>query len=489
PQLQQRALDLRINTAGLRNELFGANQHEAQLLYHAASNMRLPSFNQSSPFGAEQTHLRLSRQALLTGDFQRRHLVARLARGDVADIVVGGQHLSLASHTNMRQILQTVQELPHPAYAVRTLSKQPSVARVYRTEDATTIALMNESPWPVQIRLPLESPQQCRWHKLGTTGASDTEAPGKQSGLLPAELQEWSVELKPYDLQAWQFDTPKVRVSEPLIAFDGMVLEDLRQRIQQIEARTANLDIQRPYLQLQNPGFELQDGSLRIVGWQPRLGASGDVGLLESSAYQGERALRLKSNDALGVAVQSHLFPMPETGQLVVSAFLRAPQWEKEARLHIVIEDSNMGQTYRQFTSLGAEKPIDGDWARYDFPIDDLPLNTKEKLRIQFHLTGQAEVHVDDVGLCDLRFDEGLRGALVKRIFAAKVALEHGHVVDCLQVVDEYWSRYLVEHVPPLEADRINVAAQPSVEEEPAEPETGKRFGDRFKGLVPKIWR
>ena len=120
---------------------------------------------------------------------------------------------------------------------------------------------------------------------------------------------------------------------------------------------------------------------------------------------------------------------------------------------------------------------------------DAIPFDNKEQLRIQFYLTGNAEVLVDDVQLYDLRFNEGLRGALVKRIYGAKLALEQGQVADCLQIVDEYWSRYLVEYVPPLETNTATVAKQPSPSETADDQEESKGIRDRFKDWVPKIWR
>ena len=483
--LQQRALDLRIGTANKRGELFAAEQNVPQLLYHATDRFYLPSFDQRSPFGAEQTHLLLTRQGIAAGAAQRKQLVTRFSQQDAAGIFVGGEQMSLATHTQLREILHTIAQLPGPESAVRTLAKQPLVMRVFRTETATTIALVNESPWPVQVRLPFESSLQSSWQKLGTSSVDSQE----QRGELPEGPQQWQVELLPYDLQAWRFETSKLRVGEPLTSQDDLVRIDLEQRIEQIEARTGNLDIERDYPQLQNPGFELQEGQLRIVGWQPFQGTVGSVQLDNLGAHQGENAVRLTSEDAVGVALQSNLFPMPETGQLVVSAFLRAEHWDPSARLHIAIEDSNGGRFYRQFAILGREKPISDQWAQYEFPVDDIPLNSKDQIRIQFLLTGSAEVLLDDVQLCDLRFDEGLRGALVKRIYAAKIALEQNHVVDCLQVVDEYWSRYLVEYVPPLETGVVREAKQPAAIESEAEQEESKGIRDRFKGWVPKIWR
>ncbi len=104
---------------------------------------------------------------------------------------------------------------------------------------------------------------------------------------------------------------------------------------------------------------------------------------------------------------------------------------------------------------------------------------------LEFHLTGQAELLIDDIDLYDLWFDSARRRALVKRNFAAKTALDEGQVIDCQRLVDGYWSRYLVEHVPPVKTPIV--AKQPPAPE--SKPEKPAGLGDRLRGWLPRIWR
>jgi hypothetical protein len=105
-------------------------------------------------------------------------------------------------------------------------------------------------------------------------------------------------------------------------------------------------------------------------------------------------------------------------------------------------------------------------------------------------------VLLDDVELYDLRFDSARRGALVKRIYAAKTALEEGQVIDCQRLVDGYWSRYLVEYVPPVQTAEVSIAKQPAApeptsesEEVQHEPKESSGFGSRLRNWMPRIWR
>ena len=478
-KLQACARDLRINSASKRNELFGSAKHEGQLFFHDALNKRIPSFEALSPFGSEKTHLVLGRQALPVGDFQRQHLVRQLASQDTNNVVVGGAFISLSTHSKLHGILSTIQQLPSPDSIVRTLNKQPVLVRVYRSLEGTTVAVLNQSPWPMQIRMPVETSEQVEWVSLGS----------RASGELSPGSQDWEIQLEPYDVRAWQFKTEKVQVRDLSIAVDERVRGDLLQRIEEIESRTTNLDLRRDYALLENSSFEVYDEMHRIQGWQPwLLGASGTVALSDQNARSGKMSIRLKSDDAEGVVLQSHSFAMPETGQLFVTVHLRAEKWEQDARLQMTVEDSNGGEVYRRYAILGNGDPLSKEWAPYELPLNDVPFNREGQLKIQFRLQGQADVFLDDVQLCDLRFDEGLRGSLVKRIFTAKLALDNNHVVDCLQVMDDYWSRHLVEYVPTRGSEENRIASQP---EEPQESTDKKEdsTGNRLRDWVPRIWR
>ncbi len=96
--------------------------------------------------------------------------------------------------------------------------------------------------------------------------------------------------------------------------------------------------------------------------------------------------------------------------------------------------------------------------------------------------------------LSDLRFADNERVDLIKRYYAAQRALEEGKTVDCLRLVDDYWPRYLMEHVPPAEQIPVQTARAPGERDlegpESARPDEKKPgFGSKLRGWVPKVWR
>ncbi len=73
---------------------------------------------------------------------------------------------------------------------------------------------------------------------------------------MEAGSQQWPISMRPYDLVAWRFKTSALQVEMTQVEVEGAVRQELERRIEAIELRARNLDIQRSYDQLLNPGFE-----------------------------------------------------------------------------------------------------------------------------------------------------------------------------------------------------------------------------------------
>jgi hypothetical protein len=183
--------------------------------------------------------------------------------------------------------------------------------------------------------------------------------------------------------------------------------------------------------------------------------------------------------------VQSHLFAIPSTGQIVVRAKVRGAELQPGARLYAWVEYESGGAMRPRYVPLG-DHSLPSAWTEREFAIDDLPLAASGKMRIQFHLTGSGQVWVDDVRLFDLRFADAQRVELSKRLLGAKAALEDGQLMNCQRLVDGYLPRRLMEHIPPPALAAKPEAVAPA---EPTEQVEEKGLGTRLRGMVPKILR
>jgi hypothetical protein len=472
--LQQRVTDLVVNEASQLGSLLSSG---APLAFHPVSRSRLASFDQYSPFGADRTHLVLAHIPASS------RALFNKPGSNGGSYIQGGDYLPLTINAKHAQQLRALAELPATVSDTRAVSKQPLDVSIARTANESFLICTNESPWSVSAKLAMEAPSEVTWLRLG--GGDEA---GSQAGKLGAGRTAWQLQVPAHGTQIWKFSSAQIRPGELTALPNSAVRQYLDQRIQEIESRTGNLNIERDYAQLQNPGFELEDGEARIFGWQPRKGVDGSIEIDAVVVHGGQRALRLKSVDQVGVAAQSHLFQLPDTGMLVVTAHVRASELTDDATLTMAVETGEEGQPYRRARTIAVGEEYATQWKRCELVVSDLPVGDAEQLRVQFHVTGKADVVVDDVALCDLRFDDQRRSELVKRVFAAKTALDEAQYTDCLRLVDEYWPQYLVEYVPPVVREPATLAKQPDNSE--AKPgEDNSKAGGRFRNIIPRIWR
>ena len=484
------AADLRVNQSSELDQLFAQHAASGEQLYHLPARLKLPSFDAQSPFGADRTRLALVAASVPTGDAALRGLAAALTARDFAVAVSGSELYPLADNDLHRDALRVFQEIPAALGEVRTERRQPVTMRIYREVESTTVCLINESPWPVELTIPLEADGSIVWRKLGldpSIDAAKASADPLMSGTLADGPKSWSLTLPPFGIQARRFSSRVVKIGAWTPKLGPEAQAALARQVAAFEQRMANLEVERPYTELQNPDFELVGDAGQMLGWQPRIGSAGSVDLAAETAPVTGRSLHLKSEDALGVAVQSHLFPIPSTGQMTVRTRVRGAGLQEGSKLYAWFEYQSGGTTRQRYVALGAERPVSGEWAEYELSIDDLPLASSGQMRLQFHLVGEGEAWIDDVRLYDLRFSKEQRYQISKRLYAAKTALEDGQLMDCQRLIDGYWPRLFVEQAP-----IANIAAKPTdVSPTPKDEAQGdeKGLSDRLRGIVPRILR
>jgi hypothetical protein len=481
-----RAVDHRVNTALELDHAFASQPGAGDMLYHASSRLRLASFDAQSPFGAEKTHLALNSASLPAGDAARQPLAAALTSHDFVFLAAGADSFPVVENGAWAGALRTFRELPLDAADIRTERRQPITLRVYREAESTTVCLINESQWSVGASIPLDCTTDVVWRQLGaeSTGPGANAVQPVDSGALPRGQHKLEITLAPYAIQARRYSSHNLRVGDFTPELSPEAAKELARRVRGIEERMAGLNVERAYNELQNPNFELVDDHGRLRGWQPRMGQRGavEVAFEQSPA---NRSVHLRSEDGLGVAVQSHLFAIPSTGQIVVRAKVRGAELQPGARLYAWVEYESGGAMRPRYVSLG-DHSLPSAWTEREFAIDDLPLAASGKMRIQFHLTGGGQVWVDDVRLFDLRFADAQRVELSKRLLGAKAALEDSQLMDCQRLVDGYLPRRVMEHIPPPALAAKPEVVTPAQAPEEAE-ETG--LGPRIRGMVPKILR
>ena len=230
----------------------------------------------------------------------------------------------------------------------------------------------------------------------------------------------------------------------------------LAQRIRQLGVRAAALRSPLPLRVLDNPGFERPATAADPVpGWavSRRLGVTVQLDKSQRPTAAASRSASPATARSPAWSAGRSIRP-PRAGSRCRSGSAwptptgnRRCGWPWKANSTAAITTASPPSDNRTApASPPCPSPPPG--GQFIFQVDDLPLEGLSQLHVRFDLMGQGEVWVDDVQLFDLAFNERELRALYKLITLADVTLQNGQVGDCMRLLDGYWPRFLVQHVP-----------------------------------------
>jgi hypothetical protein len=431
---------------GETDRLFSGTGTPGSLFFHEPQKARLSSFDAKSPFGASNTHTWLVAQMSPSGDRNRRRFIHALAALDAREMFDGGWLLPLGQEESLREVVSTYRQLPAEPFATLAGEFQPVTIRTLSRNGQTYVYLVNDSPWEVGATLQLELPADCNWQKLGES----------RLGTLtrsPAGSQ-WRLTLRPYDLVAARFSSARVAVRGAQVSMSEQVPLTLQRRIRDLGARVRALGTPLPLAALENPGFELPASGVELPGWIATVPMGSTMQIDTQHKSSGAQSVRLASTGA-NVRVVSAPFASPATGRLAIEVRLRCEGQTRQPSVRLFIEGELHDTKYEPYgviPAVGAGASAPGEWMSYSFPINFLPGDGLEKLKVGFELLGPGEVWIDDFQVFDLAFEKTERYELSKLISLASVVLEKRQYADCAQLLEGYWPQFLVANVPLAQA-------------------------------------
>jgi len=387
-----------------------------------------------------------------------------------------------------RQILELLRRLPASddpqndnPQSIDTLSQQPVVTHAYRSDGKTFCIALNPSPWQVEASLTIDVAERVEGQLF--RGTSDSP-PSARMIYAPGQ-HAWLVSLPPYAIQLLEFSSEKVRLAGLRIQLSPEVAQQLATRCDELERRDLKPDKLPIYDELENPSFEITGPEGLPAGWVSMAGRAEAT----TPSYQGEKSLRLLATGE-AVSIASQPFPVPPTGQIALTVYVRASDLGDDAELRLILEEVGSNRQPR-FISLSAAR-LQGDrkvreWNGYQFGIEDLPLDSTAQMRVRFELVGHGEVRIDQVELHELVFPLDLYPtesqqqvlALVQHMQQARTALDERRFSDCETMLDSYWSRFLLAYLPEIEEEPV---APPSKADSPPAAKTPK-LTDRVRDL------
>jgi hypothetical protein len=495
--LADRAVDFEVNDAHATEEPLPAPS--GMMFYHRPQRERLASFDAKSSLEA---YTLLVTQPAADGAAARQPFAATLRNEPPSIILDGGELLPLGQEDASRRALQIFRQLPAGG-SIGTQSDGCITVRCFTEANDTICLLTNQCPWHVDATIGLSLPAKSLMQPLMTDPTDDSIV----ARTFDAGPQNWSLALAPYDVQAVRFTGNDVKVSSVHATISPAGRQELQSRL--TDLRNRDLTAPHMYTGLSNPGFEPLGGGGPTPGWQLVGNSTQNAAALDATRpKEGKTCLYVQNRAENNVAVvQSEPFATPATGQLAMAVFIRGENLSPNAELRMVFETDRTGQVYRRFAKVSGSptdpKHLTKDWQYPAFGVNDLPLDSHGQMRIKFELTGAGEVWIDQVQLFDVLFPlsfyehrEPERLVLEQLRRSVEGAQESNQVADCVQLLDGYWSRFLLTYTPPVQpVVAVKLPAPPDVSTKPAEgqdnqpankPDDSPSLGERLKH--PSTW-
>ncbi|WP_197529221.1 hypothetical protein [Aeoliella mucimassa] len=409
-------------------------------------------------------------------------LTSNTYRGSTGPLMVGGTAgpANLADD-QQRLLLRLLANIPRGAEPVgKSIIEQPVSVQAYRLGEELIMTVANDSPWSVQAKITLNVSAR-------TTAAQIKSGEKAMPVVSYAEgLSAWPVKLSPYEVQVHRFAKNEVAATGVVVQLDPSVAKQLAKQCELLERRDLNPS-QRPlYAEVLNPSFEKVDEQSQALNW---LSAPTVMGGLD-----GERAAQLKS-DGPSTNISTPPFKTPATGQAALTAHLKVVDLSEDAELRLFVEqvDSRAPPSCIRLSAARLfEDQKSQSWNAYQFGVEDLPFDSSAKLRIRFELIGKGEVLIDKVEVHDLVYplriypesDQQVL-ALVQHVRRTRQALDAHQYRDCLNLLNSYWSQFVIEYLPETKlvpAETVAPAAPTKpVSESTSTPKLSDRVRDWFR--------
>lgn len=319
----------------------------------------------------------------------------------------------------------------------------PLVVRHAATGDGLVAAVINASPVGCVAGLQV-------------TDAGDAAVDAADGQLISVVDGGLEVPLGPWQLRTLRF-VPSARLGTVEVDYDPSLQPAILARLASLRQRRGVLEYPVTMEVLDNPGFELPVSRGQVPGWElvePSRGTVAAVaGREDDSSQAGQRrppqAVCFASKHGLST-FRSNPFAPPTTGRVSVAVWLRIEEGNPQPPLRIAVEGLQGRGEYYRFAAVGRGDgaiPLTSDWSQVVLQVDDLPTQGLEALRVRLDLLGPGKVHVDDVRVYDLAFDEGQRVQLSKILALIDHQLSAGDLGSCVLELDGHWPRFLEAHI------------------------------------------
>ena len=421
---------------------FGEQPETASLFYSRSAWARFENLEQSSMIGRNPI-MRL--QQLSRANRWGCHPLAKsLLNSDAAMFIDGGLLLSASLNKYRKEFLTVYSQLSKQKFdEVKHLThpneRHPVAVRYLNTEFGTEIYLVNACPWPIEVTLKVND----------TPNALASFGPGDPF-LQNNSASEIRVAMQPFELVAGRTTEARLKPKGFSYQLPEQAQRELNASYYKLRSKLIASGNCRPLNWLENPGFEKS-----FENWTTESRMSDLVSVRSGSErIEGNSALHLQNPTNQYVWVRSDALPVPETGRLSISVWLKLGKDQKQPPLRISVESVDRACNYYRFAevgSLNAEQngnQLTSNWRQFAVHFDDIPEKPVRELRIGFDLIGPGEVWIDHVQIYDRWLDENDSKAVTQMLASIGPLLNQDESFErCRRILNSYWPTFLRRYI------------------------------------------
>ena len=482
--LAARRTEFEIDHSGKLDRWFDQSGSRGTIITHRATWAHFRQLEQSEMFASQQLPLLRLQPFSLSNDWNLQRFVQELKSNDSQLLIEGGTAIPHGQQPGFGRFVNVFSNLPSQVFndipsAIEPDHSHPVTVRQLRMADDHYFYAVNDSPWPVEVRLATTA-------GLPTgieTFNDDTEL------SIEEDTASVAFQLEPFGIMGGRAEGGDFSFSEFSYQLPEEAAQDLKQHYFKLRAKLISASQSLALQVIQNPGFDAESGSIP-QGWAVSNPENFKVGPDEAS---GKSALFFKSSGE-NAWIRSNEFDSPETGRLSISVWLRSDQTENQPPLRISVESTSRDAAYYRFGSVGKlaadskVNQIGKQWKRFAVHFDDLPTTDQSRLRIGFDLMGAGEIWVDRVEVYDRWLDENDVMAVTQLLASVGPLLAKTEsLARCRNVLGGYWPTFLDRSF--AEQDPSNTVQElgdtPKVAEEEESPNGIKQ---KLRRLNPPKW-
>ncbi|HMO13893.1 MAG TPA: hypothetical protein PKA83_07180, partial [Pirellulaceae bacterium] len=424
-----------------------------QLFLHRYHWTHFEQLQQTNPFG--QQKLDLNRLQLLSpsGVWNRQRFAHSLFNQDCKLILDGGWLLPSGQNSAIGRFIDGFTRLPAASFQDVTRLDESAIhrgaaVRYAKADGQYYFYAVNPNPWPVECQVHVNRPSP-----IVPLVEHETELQVDASMVM-------TLQLEPYDLIAAKVDDTDFELLRYAVRIEPETLDLLRRQLDGLQAKVSRSSQPTPWQVLEDASFEEASGnSFESEHWVFDSQSKDSVQFSHvSDAKSGSRCLTLRAVNQPAY-IRSKELPVPATGRLSISAWIRCLDGNKQPPLQVCIDGYYRGRSFYRFAKVSEiqkESTDAANWRQVVVHFEDIPNESLSQFRIGFDLMGVGHVQIDEVQLYDRWFSEQDVAALTQQYALASYRLRNeGDVVACRELLEQYWSFFFTEYFPDPPRNRV----------------------------------